>query len=726
MIKIEQKTVRRRNKRVWYFIRLVFVAVFVFSFLVQRGKVLDKEVEAVNPVKFDPGYIISDYQMSNYNSMDESQIQAFLKSKNSCNDTSIGRYTVGEKVGYFSEMSPPRTWHIKDGHFVCMADEVFDGGTAAHIVYQAAQDYRINPQVLLVLLEKEQSLVRDTFPHSQQYRSATGYGCPDTAECSSKYYGLKNQIRNAAELFRIVLDGGWTNYPLGNNYIQYNPNASCGGSVVNIRNLATSALYRYTPYQPNAVTLAGGSDNCSAYGNLNFYRYFEDWFGGSLKTYTGMRVPDGTYYIRMEKEINKVIDVYANRNINGTNIQVFEKNDSDAQKWYLKYNSATQDYTIFNTLSGKALDVEGAGIEDGTNIQLWESNETCAQRWKIVDKGNGSVAFLSACSEKAISVEDVKKDESPNIAIMQYQEKTTQGWNIIPVNSLEKDGLYTIQSRVNEKKVIDISGGINNARNGTNIQIWNNNNTGAQRWQIEKTNDGYYRIVNYQSKKTIDVVAGLSSDGANIQIWDNNNSCAQKWSILKNDNYYTFISACSNKVIDLEAGLAMNGQNIQLYGANDTKAQQWLLKEIDVIKDGEYEIASVLDDNKVIDINANQNLNGTNIQIWESNGTVAQKWNIKYDPKSDYYNIVNPNTKKALDVEAAGISKGTNIHLWSTNNTCAQKWTIYDGGNNSYIISSACSNLVLDVDGAKKQNGTNVQLWEANGTKAQKWSLKKL
>ena len=50
--------------------------------------------------------------------------------------------------------------------------------------------------------------------------------------------------------------------------------------VVNIRNLATSALYRYTPYQPNAATLAGGSNSCSAYGNLNFYRLFEDWFGG--------------------------------------------------------------------------------------------------------------------------------------------------------------------------------------------------------------------------------------------------------------------------------------------------------------------------------------------------------------------------------------------------------------------------------------------------------------
>ncbi len=259
----------------------LFILVFAVSFLVAKNN--NDDTMAANMGAFDPGYIMSDWQMGNYTSMNESQIQSFLKSKNSCYDTNTGKYTVGDKVGYFSEMSPPRTWHIKDGHFVCMADEVFNGGTAAHIIWQAAQDYRINPQVLLVLLEKEQSLVTDTFPHSQQYRSATGYGCPDTAPCSSQYYGLRNQIRKAAELFRTVLDGGWTNYPLGWNYVQYNPNTGCGGTMVNIRSRATSALYRYTPYQPNAAALGGWNDGCGAYGNMNFYKLFEDWFGGIKK-----------------------------------------------------------------------------------------------------------------------------------------------------------------------------------------------------------------------------------------------------------------------------------------------------------------------------------------------------------------------------------------------------------------------------------------------------------
>ena len=280
----------KRHIRTRYII-LVFVFVFAGVFTYLRTKHVTP-TQAASFAAFDPGNIISDYVMSNYSSMSEAEIQNFLKSKNSCNDTDFSKARTSI-----------RTYHVENGHYVCLADDLFpdsyideplglqpkptSGETAAHIIWQAAQDYQINPQVLLVLLQKEQSLITDTWPTATQYRTATGYGCPDTAACDTKYYGFKNQVRNAASLFRTVLNGGWTNYPLGVNYVRYNPNAACGGSNVNIQNLATSALYRYTPYQPNAAALNAGygtGDGCSAYGNRNFYGYFVDWFGDTHAT----------------------------------------------------------------------------------------------------------------------------------------------------------------------------------------------------------------------------------------------------------------------------------------------------------------------------------------------------------------------------------------------------------------------------------------------------------
>jgi hypothetical protein len=234
---------------------------------------------AANVADFRDGNIMSDYVMSNKNTMTEAQIQAFLKSKNPCNDGDWDKYAYYTNQGY--------QYNWRDGHFVCMADESFNGESAARIIWQAAQDYNINPQVLIVLLQKEQGLVTDTWPNwSHQYRSATGYGCPDTAACDSQYFGFKNQVRNAANFYRAHLDNNrnWNwGYDVGWNSILYSPNCSSRKSVY-IENKATAALYIYTPYTPTQEVLNAGygtTPGCSAYGNRNFWLYFTDWFGST-------------------------------------------------------------------------------------------------------------------------------------------------------------------------------------------------------------------------------------------------------------------------------------------------------------------------------------------------------------------------------------------------------------------------------------------------------------
>lgn len=250
--------------------------------------------------RFNPGNIMSDAVMSNKASMNVQQIQNFLNSKNACNNTNT----------HMAARYPHLQYTIRDGKFVCMAQDTFNGESAAQIIWQAAQDYSINPQVLIVLLEKEQGLVSDTWPNHVQYRTATGFGCPDTAPCESQYFGLKNQIRLAASMFRTVLNGGWSNYPVGQTYVQYHPNAACGGTTVSIQNRATSALYRYTPYQPNRAALNAGygtGDDCSAYGNRNFYALFTDWFGStqvnpsftSFNEHTWLRIKSTTSKVNL-------------------------------------------------------------------------------------------------------------------------------------------------------------------------------------------------------------------------------------------------------------------------------------------------------------------------------------------------------------------------------------------------------------------------------------------
>ncbi|MEO5949059.1 MAG: hypothetical protein ABIP74_01525 [Candidatus Saccharimonas sp.] len=204
--------------------------------------------------------------------MDVSQIQAFLNSKvPTCN-----------------------TWHAsgygQNPPFTCLKDFSENGRSAAQIIYDIARQYQINPQVLLVLLQKEQGLITDTWPLASQYRSATGYGCPDTASCDSTYYGFTNQVTWASKMFRAILNNSptwYSPYILGNNDILWSPDRSCGSGTVNIQNRSTVALYDYTPYQPNQAALNAGygqGDSCSAHGNRNFYLYFTEWFGSTYFT----------------------------------------------------------------------------------------------------------------------------------------------------------------------------------------------------------------------------------------------------------------------------------------------------------------------------------------------------------------------------------------------------------------------------------------------------------
>ncbi len=231
---------------------------------------------------FDAGRIMDDAIFTNENSMSVSQIQNFLNSKvPNCdtNGTQTSEYGGGTRAQYGRSRGYPPP-------YTCLKNYSQGGKSAARIIYDAAKANDVNPQVLIVLLQKEQGLVTDTWPWSIQYRSATGYGCPDTAACDSDYYGFTNQVNRAADMFQAIMtqrNGWYTPYRVGSNRIYWHPDTSrCGSSTVNILNRATVALYSYTPYRPNQSALNAGygtGNSCSSYGNRNFYQYFKDWFG---------------------------------------------------------------------------------------------------------------------------------------------------------------------------------------------------------------------------------------------------------------------------------------------------------------------------------------------------------------------------------------------------------------------------------------------------------------
>ncbi len=230
---------------------------------------------AANSSDFDPGYIISDDDFFDSNSMTVSQITDFLRSK-----VSTCTYANGEAC-----LKDYRTGiGARNADRYCSAIAGVNSLTAAQVIDRVARACGISQKVLIVLLQKEQGLVTSVAPTAVMYRSATGYGCPDTAACDSEYYGFSNQVYNAARQFKVYAANPniWHYRPFQRNDVMLSPNGQCGTKSVYISNIATFALYTYTPYTPNTAALNnlyGRGDGCSAYGNRNFWRDYTDWFG---------------------------------------------------------------------------------------------------------------------------------------------------------------------------------------------------------------------------------------------------------------------------------------------------------------------------------------------------------------------------------------------------------------------------------------------------------------
>ncbi|MGA5821737.1 ricin-type beta-trefoil lectin domain protein [Kitasatospora sp. NPDC094028] len=118
-------------------------------------------------------------------------------------------------------------------------------------------------------------------------------------------------------------------------------------------------------------------------------------------------------------------------------------------------------------------------------------------------------------------------------------------------------------------KCLDIPGS-NNA-NGTPVQIYSCNGSGAQWWTSTAEPNGVGVSLSALNK-CLDVSGGGTADGTKVQVWDCNGSEAQRWVRYEGN---VLINPQSNKCLDVTNGNFVDGQQLQLWTCNYTVSQQW-------------------------------------------------------------------------------------------------------------------------------------------------------
>ena len=240
--------------------------------------------QAISGNDFRPGYIITDNAFYDADAMSQAQIQSFLNSKiGTCGNTlclTVLKMDTPDKAISRSQ----------SGIVYCTAYKGAKAESAAAVIFKVQKACGISAKAILVTLQKEVGLITNAAPAAWRLERAMGFGCPDHTggTCSSTYYGFFNQVYSAARQFKIYKAfPDDFNFGPGVRTIATNPNPKvgkmvCEASAVTIVNYATAGLYNYTPYQPNAEALSnlwGLGDDCSSYGNRNFWRDYNNWFG---------------------------------------------------------------------------------------------------------------------------------------------------------------------------------------------------------------------------------------------------------------------------------------------------------------------------------------------------------------------------------------------------------------------------------------------------------------
>ena len=568
-------------------------------------------------------------------------------------------------------------------------------------------------------------------------------------------------------------------------------------------------------------------------------------------------IGDKSVLVASKLDPNKVLDIYSAGRENNANCQIYDENRSDAQIFDLKYSNGY--YTIENQGSHKVLTVNETAVNYGANVYQYESTGSVNQKWILKQNSDASYSFISRANGLCMDVENGRAKNLANIQV--YQPNGSDAQKFILINEKYADiksGVYRFGSSLNGgKSVMDVANA--STKSGGNIWLFENNNSPAQRFRIEKTTLGYYKITSVLSGMSLDVTAARYNDGTNLQQFTFNDSLAQRWIIEENeDSTYTIISRCNGKAIDVYNADTANGTNIHLYRKNNSPAQAFIfskyfelpgeikrsvtltngtyliapmsdkqsvlgendgavglaaetggnnqLFEVSTANNGTYKIinkstglaltkkdgevtlekysasnadqkwtlngvnntefycirngekfitcdeslklaeygstenqkflfvpasqnigdksvliANKLDVNKVLDIYSAGRENNANCQIYDENRSDAQIFDLKYS--NGYYTIENQGSHKVLTVNETAVNYGANVYQYESTGSVNQKWILKQNSDASYSFISRANGLCIDVMGGRAKNFANIQAYQPNGSDAQNFIL---
>ena len=415
------------------------------------------------------------------------------------------------------------------------------------------------------------------------------------------------------------------------------------------------------------------------------------------------RQTNGIYRVAIGVDPNKSIEVGGGNKNNNAGTNIWDYGNVEWQKFYFEYNEEGF-YKITVMHTGKSLTVKDNNLTDGVQIVQADYQGLDSQKWILRDTlVNGWIISLESNPELSISV---KGDIVNGAKVILSKTKDSDNqmlylYNITSYVKTKEDGIYKIETVVDSNKIV---GTLKTDQfNDKGINISENQNLLWQKFYFEYNEEGYYKITEMYTGKSLTVKDNNVVEGTEIVQDDYQGLDSQKW-ILRDNEEDKWIISLLNKPqlsITIERNIS-NDLKLIISKTENIDNQRFYLYNITdeerTMQDGIYKIAIGKNSNKVIEVGGGSKYNDATVDIWDFGDVDWQKFCFEY--KEGYYKITAKHTGKSLTVRGNNLKEGVQIIQADYQDLTSQKWILRDSGKNGWVISLLSNpELSISVEG---------------------------
>lgn len=257
------------------------------------------------------------------------------------------------------------------------------------------------------------------------------------------------------------------------------------------------------------------------------------------------------------------------------NVIMHNENGYAEQIWRFTKN-ADGSYKIINCKTGYALDRGGSD----NNVYVSPDCGNDYQSWYIYGE-SGAYFFKPRNSDNVMDISGGSVEDGANVGMFEWNGTTAQKFQIWKLDTWTNLGLIQNVGTNFYAYLINVYAWkhITN-ENNDNVLMRNETAYAEQVWKFIRNDDGSYKIVNCKTGKVID----WDDKSGNVYVNSDNGNDFQKWYIYGESGAYILKPKNSSCVLDITSGSVSDGANVQIYDWNGTTAQKFQIWRLDDYK----------------------------------------------------------------------------------------------------------------------------------------------